>query len=129
MQRPSAFLRWHRNKPLRTKGLNKTNLEGPRVFWRLTFRSPSLFPFVCLCAQPLKGEKLRAQVRKWAEYGTIEPSARDAIEYLIDNPKALDLSDKVPPLCLVLLEAFAAFMDTKGIGGHRRDAAIMGAGW
>jgi hypothetical protein len=36
-------------------------------------------------------------VRKWAEYGTIEPSARDAIEYLIDNPKALDLSDKVPP--------------------------------
>lgn len=52
----------------------------------------------CLAAllQPLKGEKLRKQLKKWSDYGTIEPSARDAIEYLIDNPKALDLSNKVP---------------------------------
>lgn len=43
----------------------------------------------------LEGEALRKQLDKWADYGTIEPTARDAIAYLIDNPKQLDLSDKV----------------------------------
>lgn len=43
----------------------------------------------------LEGEALRKQLNKWADYGTIEPTARDAISYLIDNPKQLDLSDKV----------------------------------
>lgn len=42
----------------------------------------------------LEGEALRAQFEQWARYGTVEPSARDAISYLIDNPKVLDLSDK-----------------------------------
>ena len=42
----------------------------------------------------LEGEALRKQLNAWAEYGTIEPTARDAISYLIDNPKQLDLSDK-----------------------------------
>jgi len=42
----------------------------------------------------LKGEALKAQLDKWASYGTIEPSARDAISYLVDNPNVLDLSDK-----------------------------------
>lgn len=43
----------------------------------------------------LEGEALRKQLDKWTDYGTIEPTARDAISYLIDNPKQLDLSDKV----------------------------------
>lgn len=46
----------------------------------------------------LEGEALRKQLDKWADYGTIEPTARDAIAYLIDNPKQLDLSDKVRAL-------------------------------
>ncbi len=47
----------------------------------------------------LEGEALRKQLDKWAAYGTIEPTARDAISYLIDNPKQLDLSDKVRFVC------------------------------
>lgn len=42
----------------------------------------------------LYGEELRAQVAKWVDYGTIEPSAGDAIYKCIDNPKWLDLSNK-----------------------------------
>ena len=59
--------------------------------------------FGAVCKVPyggkvLEGEALRKQLDKWADYGTIEPSARDAISYLIDNPKVLDLSDKVRTL-------------------------------
>mmetsp|Transcript_1219 Transcript_1219/g.3464 ORF Transcript_1219/g.3464 Transcript_1219/m.3464 type:complete len:759 (-) Transcript_1219:35-2311(-) len=42
----------------------------------------------------LSGEALKAQVRKWVEYGTIEPSAGDAIIQCADSPKYLDLSDR-----------------------------------
>lgn len=42
----------------------------------------------------LYGEELKAQVMKWVDYGTIEPSAGDAICKCVDNPKWLDLSDK-----------------------------------
>ena len=43
----------------------------------------------------LKGEKLKQQLREWASYGTIEPSACDAISAVVDNHQWLDLSDKV----------------------------------
>ena len=42
----------------------------------------------------LKGEELKEQVRKWVEYGTIEPSAGEAIIGCVDNPKWCELSDK-----------------------------------
>lgn len=42
----------------------------------------------------LSGEELKAQVRKWVEYGTIEPSAGSAIINCVDNPGWLDLSDR-----------------------------------
>jgi len=42
----------------------------------------------------LKGEELKAQVRKWVEYGTIEPSAGEAIIGCVDNPTWCELSDK-----------------------------------
>jgi hypothetical protein len=42
----------------------------------------------------LKGEGLKAQVKKWVDYGTIEPSAGDAIVGCVDNPKWIDLSDR-----------------------------------
>lgn len=42
----------------------------------------------------LKGEELKAQVKKWVEYGTIEPSAGEAIIGCVDNPKWCELSDR-----------------------------------
>lgn len=42
----------------------------------------------------LKGEELKAQVKKWVDYGTIEPSAGEAIIGCVDNPKWCELSDK-----------------------------------
>lgn len=42
----------------------------------------------------LKGEELKAQVRKWVDYGTIEPSAGEAIIGCVDNPSWCELSDK-----------------------------------
>eukprot|EP00923_Selenidium_pygospionis_P034107 GHVN01059604.1.p1 GENE.GHVN01059604.1~~GHVN01059604.1.p1 ORF type:complete len:753 (+),score=46.21 GHVN01059604.1:2507-4765(+) len=42
----------------------------------------------------LSGDKLRAQIKKWVQYGTIEESAAKAINLVIENPKWLDLSDK-----------------------------------
>ena len=42
----------------------------------------------------LSGDELKAQVAKWVKYGTIEPSAGDAINKCIDNPKWFDLKDK-----------------------------------
>jgi len=42
----------------------------------------------------LKGEALKNQVKKWVDYGTIEPSAGEAIIGCVDNPKWCDLSDK-----------------------------------
>eukprot|EP00980_Cylindrotheca_fusiformis_P029983 scaffold24137_cov206-Cylindrotheca_fusiformis.AAC.2 len=41
----------------------------------------------------LKGEALKAQVKKWVDYGTIEPSAGSAIIGCVDNPKWCELSD------------------------------------
>jgi len=40
----------------------------------------------------LKGEALRAQLQRWVEVGTIEPTARDAIQMVADHPGMLDLS-------------------------------------
>jgi hypothetical protein len=31
---------------------------------------------------------------RWAAYGTIEPSARDAIAWVVKHPEALDLSSR-----------------------------------
>ena len=42
----------------------------------------------------LSGEELKAQVNKWVDYGTIEPSAGTAIIKCVDNPGWLDLSDR-----------------------------------
>jgi len=44
--------------------------------------------------QQLKGESLLKQVQKWADYGTIEQSAADAISMIVKNNKWADLSDK-----------------------------------
>lgn len=48
---------------------------------------------------PYKGttlteDALIKQLAKWSDYGTIEPSCRDAISWLAQNPGALDLSDR-----------------------------------
>jgi hypothetical protein len=42
----------------------------------------------------LKGEELKAQVKKWVDYGTIEPTAGEAIIGCVDNPKWCELSDR-----------------------------------
>jgi len=42
----------------------------------------------------LAGAELKAQVKKWVDYGTIEPSAGEAICNCADNPGWLDLSDR-----------------------------------
>jgi len=42
----------------------------------------------------LSGDSLKAQVDKWVSYGTIEPSAGDAIKGCVDNPQWMDLSDR-----------------------------------
>jgi hypothetical protein len=42
----------------------------------------------------ISGDELKAQVRKWVDYGTIEPSAGDAIILCSENPKWIDLSDR-----------------------------------
>ena len=42
----------------------------------------------------ISGDELKAQVKKWVEYGTIEPSAGEAIIKCSDNPNWIDLSDK-----------------------------------
>ena len=41
----------------------------------------------------LKGDALVKQLKKWCDYGTIEESARDAIEKVATNSKWADLSD------------------------------------
>ena len=42
----------------------------------------------------ISGQELKSQIQKWAEYGTIEPSAGDVIIACVDNPKWIDLSDR-----------------------------------
>ncbi|MGK3733579.1 MAG: hypothetical protein ACI90V_000415 [Bacillariaceae sp.] len=42
----------------------------------------------------LKGQALKDQVKSWVDYGTIEPSAGEAIIGCVDNPGWCDLSDK-----------------------------------
>jgi len=42
----------------------------------------------------LSGDSLKKQVSKWVEYGTIEPSAGEAICKCVDNPGYVDLSDR-----------------------------------
>lgn len=42
----------------------------------------------------LSGDLLKEQVRYWVEYGTIEPSAGDAIIKCVDNPGYMDLKDR-----------------------------------
>jgi Protein tyrosine phosphatase-like protein, PTPLA len=44
--------------------------------------------------QVLRGDKIKKQVKEWVEYGTIEPSAGDAIISCVDHPEYLDLSDR-----------------------------------
>ena len=42
----------------------------------------------------LKGQALKEQVKKWVDYGTIEPTAGEAIIGCVDNPKWCELSDR-----------------------------------
>ena len=42
----------------------------------------------------ISGDELKAQVKKWVDYGTIEPSAGEAILMASDHPEWLDLSDR-----------------------------------
>uniref|UniRef100_A0A7S2SAM4 very-long-chain (3R)-3-hydroxyacyl-CoA dehydratase n=1 Tax=Eucampia antarctica TaxID=49252 RepID=A0A7S2SAM4_9STRA len=42
----------------------------------------------------LSGDALKQQVDKWVEYGTIEPSAGEAIKGCVDNPGWMDLSNR-----------------------------------
>mmetsp|Transcript_18220 Transcript_18220/g.41517 ORF Transcript_18220/g.41517 Transcript_18220/m.41517 type:complete len:766 (-) Transcript_18220:87-2384(-) len=42
----------------------------------------------------LQGDAIKAQVKKWVEYGTIEPDCGVAICKCVDNPQWLDLSNK-----------------------------------
>jgi len=42
----------------------------------------------------LKGEELLKQLKKWADYGTIEPAAAEAISAVVKNSTWADLSDK-----------------------------------
>lgn len=42
----------------------------------------------------LKGEALKTQVKKWVDYGTIEPTAGEAIIGCVDNPKWCTLSER-----------------------------------
>jgi len=42
----------------------------------------------------LKGEALVKQLKQWAEYGTIEPSAQKAIQEIAQHPELIDLSNK-----------------------------------
>jgi len=44
--------------------------------------------------QNLSGQALKDQVQKWVDYGTIEPSAGEAIQKCVDNPEWLDLSGR-----------------------------------
>jgi hypothetical protein len=44
--------------------------------------------------QTLSGQALKDQVAQWVNYGTIEPSAGEAICTVIDNPNYLNLSDR-----------------------------------
>lgn len=65
----------------------------------------------------LEGEALKKQLRKWADYGTIEPSACDAVTAVVDNHKWLDLSDKY----FVLLGAGSAmgpFLTLMALGAN-----------
>jgi len=41
---------------------------------------------------PLSGPELKAQLKKWVEYGVIESDCGDAIEACVDHPEWLDLS-------------------------------------
>lgn len=42
----------------------------------------------------LEGDELKAQLQKWADYGTIEQSCADAIKMVVDNPEWNELEDK-----------------------------------
>lgn len=42
----------------------------------------------------LTGQTLKDQVQKWVDYGTIEPSAGEAIQKCVDNPEWMNLSDR-----------------------------------
>jgi hypothetical protein len=42
----------------------------------------------------LSGQALKNQVQQWVDYGTIEPSAGEAIVGCVDNPAWLDLSNR-----------------------------------
>jgi len=76
----------------------------------------------------LKGQPLKDQVDKWVAYGTIEPSAGDAIKNCVDRREYVDLSDRYfvllgagsamgPFLVLMALGAnvVAVDLDRKGI--------------
>lgn len=42
----------------------------------------------------LSGQELKDQIQAWVDYGTIEPSAGDAMKKCVDNPGYLDMSNR-----------------------------------
>lgn len=55
---------------------------------------PASYEFVVpYKGKELKGEALISQLRKWAQYGTIEPTAETAITQVATNKQMIDLSD------------------------------------
>eukprot|EP01123_Difflugia_compressa_P010125 TRINITY_DN3612_c0_g1_i1.p1 TRINITY_DN3612_c0_g1~~TRINITY_DN3612_c0_g1_i1.p1 ORF type:complete len:747 (-),score=149.79 TRINITY_DN3612_c0_g1_i1:76-2283(-) len=57
----------------------------------LASKSPFVVPYK---NKDLKGQELLDQLDKWAQYGTIESSARDSIAMVVNNEDWLDLSDQ-----------------------------------
>lgn len=70
----------------------------------------------------LKGEKLKEQLNKWVEKGSIEPSARDAIAAVVDHPEWRDLSDKYFVLLGAGSGAFSGIWGREGKGGDGRES-------
>jgi hypothetical protein len=53
----------------------------------------------------LEGKALFDQLDRWVAYGSIEPSAADAIKAVADHPEWLDLSDRVCFSCAWCLKS------------------------
>ncbi len=91
--------------------------------------------------QLLRGDALRRQADAWATRGTVEPSCRDALHRLLDEPGWLDLSDRAFALLgagaemgpLAALSRWGAHVVAVDVPSDRvwdrvRSAATAGAG-
>lgn len=69
----------------------------------------------------LAGDDLRAQLARWVDAGTVEPSFAAAIERVVDNPGWLDLSD----LTIAVIGAGAEMGPTRWLCGWRADVLAV----